>query len=215
MVSILQLIVSEKPAQVTEILHISLQTEDPSQARPMTEKSVITDSVEAASAHSASSHLSYIDIGTLNLSLPKRFSTALIKKILTTRFIPRKYWKPPQRQFGRYRRRVPEKLFNSQEYPTLQYSVVQDGLYCAPCVVFQNTDAILISKPLQDWSNAIRHTMYHLQSKGHMYALQMSAKFLSNYEGKKSPTNLSSSEMVIPVAGWEQSDTDICHNHTT
>ncbi|XP_071522368.1 uncharacterized protein [Panulirus ornatus] len=122
-------------------------TEESSQARPMTEKSIVMDSAEAAIPLNASSHLSCIDIGTLNLSLPKRFSTSLIKKILTTRFVPHKYWKPPQRQFGKYRRRVPEKLFNIQEYPTLRYSVIQDGLYCAPCVVFQNTDAILIGHP--------------------------------------------------------------------
>ncbi|XP_045610687.1 longitudinals lacking protein, isoforms H/M/V isoform X1 [Procambarus clarkii] len=183
--------------------------EDPSQARPMNEKFVITDSLEAASSHKVTSQTSFIDIGTLDLSLPKRFSKYLIKKILTTRFVPHRHWKPPQRQFGKYRRRVPEKLFNNQQYPTLRYSVVQDGLYCAPCVAFQNTDAILVGKPLQDWSNAIRHTLYHLQSEGHLFAFHVAAKFLSNYETERSGSDTESTEFSPHVTEQEPSGNDI------
>ncbi|XP_042233964.1 uncharacterized protein LOC121874105 [Homarus americanus] len=183
-------------------------TEDPSQTRPMNEKFVLTDILEAASSHKSS----FVDIGTLDLSYPKRFSAPLIKMILTTKFLPHKHWKPPQRQFGKYRRRVPEKLFNNPQYPMLRYSVAQDGLYCAPCVAFQNIDAILVSKPLQDWSNAIRHTMYHLQSEGHRYALQMADKFLKSYEAQKCEVDTSSSELSSPAVAQEPSSKTVGHN---
>nr|XP_053630652.1 modifier of mdg4-like isoform X1 [Cherax quadricarinatus] len=173
-----------------------------SQGISMNEKFVMTHFLEASSLHKALSQTSFVDIGTLDLSFPKRFSKSLIKKILTTRFIPDTHWKPPQRQFGKYRRRVPEKFFNNEQYPTLRYSTVQDGLYCAPCVAFQNTDAILVGKPLQDWSNAIRHTSYHLQSEGHKFAINMAAKFLSSFESEKVGSE-SSSEFSLVITGQE------------
>lgn len=152
---------------------------------------------------------SYIDIGTLDLTCPKKFPPDLIRKILTTRFVPHKNWKPPRRQLGKYRRRVPEKLFNSRDYPTLSYSVVQDGLYCAPCVVFHHSESILIGKPLQDWSNAIRHTMYHLHSKKHHDALEMSARFLERF-GEEGISVDNVGLQPLPMPGWQLSNTTIC-----
>ena len=87
-------------------------------------------------------------------------------------------WVAPLRECGRTARRVPDFVFDSEQFPYLIYSPVLDGVYCAPCYTFNTADNILVARPLTDSSNAKKVVEGHKHSKQHLNALTKADHFV-------------------------------------
>jgi len=87
--------------------------------------------------------------------------------LLTDRFKPEAAWKVPLRLCGKRYQRIPNTVF---QYPNLSYSVVKDGIFCAPCSIFvtPSTPSAFVKEPYSDWSNIDRIAQRHMKSEAHI-----------------------------------------------
>lgn len=120
----------------------------------------------------------YLDIGNQDIKNRLRMADNQKYSVLKTRFEPIRGWVAPLRECGKKSRRVPDFVFDSEQYPYLRYSPMLDGVFCAPCHAFNATDNVLVARPLTDWSNAKRVVDSHKNSKEHLNALAMSDNFV-------------------------------------
>ena len=95
-----------------------------------------------------------------------------------SRFVPDKTWKAPKRLCGKQNRSVPVAFFDSEQYPSLRYSVCSDGVYCVVCILFGSQEIALTTEPLQDWSNAKRIVEKHIATSDHNLSQEKSVGFL-------------------------------------
>ncbi len=110
------------------------------------------------------------DIGSYNVDQLRASRGAVKTKLLSYRFQPSPGWKGPTHVSGGTNRSCPRKFFNTKAYPTLAYSLSQDGLYCVHCTLFRTTDQQLVGLPYRDWSNAAKFIDKHLKSPDHLKA---------------------------------------------
>jgi hypothetical protein len=99
--------------------------------------------------------------------------------LLTNRFKPHQSWKGPLREFGKKMRRVPALVFDTEKYPSLSYSPLEDSVYCADCVAFSKAKVTLVSKPLTDWANAKKFIDGHLLSSDHKTAATRAREYIN------------------------------------
>lgn len=125
------------------------------------------------------------DIASLDLVNLTSLADSAKEEILTSCFQPPIGWKGPLRKCGLKNRRVPDKFFDRKQFPTLSYSISQDGMYCSPCVLFQNSNTYLVRKPLTDWSNATKIISQHFSSKEHQKAVAKAAGFTNVCSGRQ------------------------------
>ena len=107
--------------------------------------------------------------------------------ILRQRFTPPPGWAPPYRLLSNTKRRVPPFVFNTIEFPTLSYSVLEDSVYCAECVAFSLGNAVLVRRPLTNWSNAKKQVDAHVMTQEHKTCVVKAAQFLQYYDQKVQP----------------------------
>ncbi|XP_043942708.1 52 kDa repressor of the inhibitor of the protein kinase-like [Protopterus annectens] len=111
------------------------------------------------------------------------------KEILSCQWRPPAGFRFPTRLMGPEGASQRSRRFNARlldEYPFARYSKKLDGVFCGPCFVFtSNTDCILVSSPMRDWSNGKKILERHSRSKNHGNASVRADAFLSECSGKQ------------------------------
>ncbi|XP_045169561.1 uncharacterized protein LOC123532237 [Mercenaria mercenaria] len=122
----------------------------------------------------------FLDIGTIDVTRRLRMSDSMKMSTLISRFEPSRSWVKPKSTHGKSgaARRDPDLVFDTENYPYLRYSPSVNGVFCAPCFVFNSSENTLVAKPLVDWSNVSRIIGMHKKSPDHNNAMTKADKFM-------------------------------------
>ena len=131
-------------------------------------------------SESTTSCLPHFDLATLSLSA---LSDDHKYKILTS--------KPPALKV--YPSNDQKRRFQAKwegEFHWIRYSTSSDGIFCAPCFLFNNSRNIdFITKPFRDWKNAVGTSRgalnRHSLSENHQLCVEKSVNFIAVMEKKQ------------------------------
>jgi hypothetical protein len=189
----------KRPNVGTEATSTAASVCDSAPATPLAPQDPISDtpSVTALTASPSTTSITFTkfthsspvpsDIGSLPIDQLRHFPDTAKLQLLTTRYQKEEGWNGPLHLCSdKKNRRVPDEFFDSQRYPTLRYSISQDGLYCVVCMLFSSGNLSLRTQPLRDWSNAKKLADKHLLTENHRSAQHRASEFIRVCQGKKS-----------------------------
>ncbi|CAG2196629.1 unnamed protein product [Mytilus edulis] len=157
-----------------------------------------TPSITDSSTPSSSNHPPYPDIGNITIECSQQDRVKLDLLTNSSWEHVAKY-KFPLRTIRNVNRSLQWSWL--EKYPWMRYSVVNDAVYCAPCVLFgpQRQDTkektFSLSSPVTDWGNLSRCVSRHINDKSkHHDNVLAATEFLRIKTGEKSDILESMSE---------------------